>query len=73
MPHAQANDDENIQYRVEASYLEIYMEKIRDLFNPKQSVPSLKVRWCSRHCCCLRACCVALFMIYLAAWLTRCE
>ncbi|KNC56173.1 kinesin family member 1B [Thecamonas trahens ATCC 50062] len=39
-----ANDDPDLSFRVEVSYLEIYMEKIRDLFNPKQAVPSLKVR-----------------------------
>ena len=39
-----ANEETDLSFRVEVSYLEIYMEKIRDLFNPKQDVPSLKVR-----------------------------
>lgn len=29
------NQDPAVQYRVEASMLEIYNEKVRDLFNPK--------------------------------------
>lgn len=40
----EANTDRALAFRVEVSYLEIYMEKIRDLFNPKQTEPSLKVR-----------------------------
>ena len=39
-----STEEEGLSFRVEVSYLEIYMEKIRDLFNPKQEVPSLKVR-----------------------------
>ncbi|KNC48833.1 kinesin family member 1B [Thecamonas trahens ATCC 50062] len=39
-----ANQVDDLSFRVEVSYLEIYMEKIRDLFNPKQAVASLKVR-----------------------------
>ncbi|KAI7877349.1 kinesin-domain-containing protein [Lichtheimia hyalospora FSU 10163] len=38
-----ANDDENLTYRVEVSYIEIYNEKVRDLLNPKNK-GNLKVR-----------------------------
>lgn len=38
-----ANNDENLTYRVEVSYIEIYNEKVRDLLNPKNK-GNLKVR-----------------------------
>lgn len=38
-----SNEDPNITYRVETSMLEIYMEKVRDLFNPKRG-ENLKIR-----------------------------
>lgn len=37
------NQDPNLQYRVEVSYIEIYNEKVRDLLNPKNK-GNLKVR-----------------------------
>ncbi|ORY91101.1 hypothetical protein BCR43DRAFT_558842 [Syncephalastrum racemosum] len=37
------NNDPNLQYRVEVSYIEIYNEKVRDLLNPKNK-GNLKVR-----------------------------
>ena len=39
------NDNPNVSYQVEASMMEIYNEKVRDLFNPKNNPPGgLKVR-----------------------------
>jgi kinesin family protein 1 len=35
--------EENLTYRVEVSYIEIYNEKVRDLLNPKNK-DNLKVR-----------------------------
>lgn len=37
------NEDSSLTFRVEASMLEIYMEKVRDLFNPKAG-DDLKIR-----------------------------
>jgi kinesin family protein 1 len=34
-----ANTDPDLSFKVESSMLEIYMEKVRDLFNPKVSYP----------------------------------
>eukprot|EP01138_Halocafeteria_seosinensis_P014116 gb/GECG01014414.1/.p1 GENE.gb/GECG01014414.1/~~gb/GECG01014414.1/.p1 ORF type:complete len:1196 (+),score=251.93 gb/GECG01014414.1/:1-3588(+) len=39
----QNNEDESTTFKVETSMLEIYMEKIRDLFNPHEGV-NLKIR-----------------------------
>jgi kinesin family protein 1 len=39
----QNNQQENLTYRVEVSYIEIYNEKVRDLLNPKNK-GNLKVR-----------------------------
>ena len=39
-----ANTDSNVSFKVESSMLEIYMEKIRDLFNPKVSGPRARAR-----------------------------
>lgn len=38
-----SNEDPNLTFRVETSMLEIYMEKVRDLFNPKRG-ENLKIR-----------------------------
>ncbi|XP_057308656.1 kinesin-like protein KIF13A isoform X3 [Hydractinia symbiolongicarpus] len=38
------NNDEDISYKVEVSYMEIYNEKVRDLLCPKSDKHSLKVR-----------------------------
>ena len=37
------NQDPNVTYRVEVTYIEIYNEKVRDLLNPKNK-GNLKVR-----------------------------
>ncbi|KAI9317238.1 hypothetical protein BX666DRAFT_1857633 [Dichotomocladium elegans] len=37
------NEDPNVQYQVEVTYIEIYNEKVRDLLNPKNK-SNLKVR-----------------------------
>lgn len=37
------NDDPNLKYHVEVTYIEIYNEKVRDLLNPKNK-GNLKVR-----------------------------
>eukprot|EP01139_Manchomonas_bermudensis_P025932 Amastigsp_a847374_24.p1 type:complete len:1065 gc:universal Amastigsp_a847374_24:38-3232(+) len=39
-----SNTDESLSYRVEVSYLEIYMEKIRDLFSASSAEGNLKIR-----------------------------
>ncbi|KNC49146.1 uncharacterized protein AMSG_11851 [Thecamonas trahens ATCC 50062] len=39
-----ANDDPDLSFRVEVSFLEIYMEKVRDLFSATPTAGSLKVR-----------------------------
>lgn len=38
------NNDEDLSYKVEVSYMEIYNEKVRDLLCPKSDKHSLKVR-----------------------------
>ncbi|CAB3986740.1 kinesin KIF13B, partial [Paramuricea clavata] len=38
------NEDENISFKVEVSYIEIYNEKVRDLLNPRGGKQTLKVR-----------------------------
>lgn len=35
---------QDLMFRVEVSFLEIYMEKVKDLLNPAKSSPNLKVR-----------------------------
>ncbi|GAB6029696.1 Kinesin protein 1B [Chamberlinius hualienensis] len=38
------NDDPNLSYKVEVSYMEIYNEKVHDLLDPKGTKQSLRVR-----------------------------
>ncbi|XP_027044941.1 kinesin-like protein KIF13B [Pocillopora damicornis] len=39
-----SNEDENITYKVEVSYIEIYNEKVRDLLCPRGNQATLRVR-----------------------------
>lgn len=39
-----AKQSEDLSYKVEVSYMEIYNEKVRDLLDPKSNKQSLKVR-----------------------------
>ncbi|XP_066918741.1 kinesin-like protein KIF3A isoform X2 [Clytia hemisphaerica] len=38
-----------IQYRIKASYLEVYNEKVKDLLNPSNTLDSLPIRWSTEN------------------------